>query len=440
MAAPFHMPEGKVNMKTDMQPLKEALEEMLGESMYQAVMSNPRDRERIAKAKVRPVMLKGELLFQETVYRGTQVFHGNYGKEEMVLRMLEYMEKDFRQCEIEGTKGRATALVSKKGRVTVKRKSYAKTGETAGNGEGTGSGAGNRNGMGVDFSHNRTKKYLLEEGKPVPFLVDLGVQTPEGKVVRARYDKFKQINRFLEFIEDILPTLPKGEKIRIIDFGCGKSYLTFAIYYYMRELKGLDVEITGLDLKADVIEKCSRLAEVYGYDGLRFRQGDIGTYSGETDRVDMVVTLHACDTATDYALAKAVGWGAKVILSVPCCQHEVNRQMRAEVLEPVFKYGLLKERAAALVTDAIRANLLEECGYDVQILEFIDMEHTPKNLLIRGVRKDWKILRRGREEMPGEGIPETEYGESVKKAPVDALAEFLHVDMTLQKLLENKRI
>ena len=185
------MPEGKVNMKTDMQPLKEALEEMLGESMYQAVMSNPRDRERIAKAKVR-------------------------------------------QCEIEGTKGRATALVSKKGRVTVKRKSYAKTGETAGNGEGTGSGAGNRNGMGVDFSHNRTKKYLLEEGKPVPFLVDLGVQTPEGKVVRARYDKFKQINRFLEFIEDILPTLPKGEKIRIIDFGCGKSYLTFAIYYLQR--------------------------------------------------------------------------------------------------------------------------------------------------------------------------------------------------------------
>ena len=170
MAAPFHMPEGKVNMKTDMQPLKEALEEMLGESMYQAVMSNPRDRERIAKAKVRPVMLKGELLFQETVYRGTQVFHGNYGKEEMVLRMLEYMEKDFRQCEIEGTKGRATALVSKKGRVTVKRKSYAKTGETAGNGEGTGSGAGNRNGMGVDFSHNRTKKYLLEEGKRVPSL------------------------------------------------------------------------------------------------------------------------------------------------------------------------------------------------------------------------------------------------------------------------------
>ncbi len=423
-------------MKTDMQPLKEVLEDMLGENLYQAVMSNPRDREKIVKAKVRPVMVKGELVFQETAYRGTQVFHGNYGKGEMVLRMLEYMEKDFRQCEIEGTKGRATALVSKKGRVTVKRKRYAQDGKTGG----TGNGAGGKNGMGADFSHNRTKKYLLEEGKQVPFLLDLGVQTPDGKVVRARYDKFKQINRFLEFIEDILPTLPKGEKIRVIDFGCGKSYLTFAIYYYMRELKGIDAEITGLDLKADVIEKCSRLAEAYGYAGLHFQQGDIGTYSGETDRVDMVVTLHACDTATDYALAKAVDWGAKVILSVPCCQHEVNRQMKSEVLEPLLKYGLLKERAAALVTDAIRANLLEECGYDVQILEFIDMEHTPKNILIRGVRRERNKRRREREEMPGEGMQGAERGEYAGKAPVDALAEFLHVDMTLQKLLENKRI
>lgn len=423
MAAPFHMPEGKVNMKTDMQPLKEALEEMLGESMYQAVMSNPRDRERIAKAKVRPVMLKGELLFQETVYRGTQVFHGNYGKEEMVLRMLEYMEKDFRQCEIEGTKGRATALVSKKGRVTVKRKSYAKTGETAGNGEGTGSGAGNRNGMGVDFSHNRTKKYLLEEGKPVPFLVDLGVQTPEGKVVRARYDKFKQINRFLEFIEDILPTLPKGRTLHIIDFGCGKSYLTFAVYYFLKELRGLDIRITGLDLKRDVIRRCNGLAEKYGYEELHFLHGDISSYGDEegngepgSKKADMVITLHACDTATDYALAKAVEWGAEVILSVPCCQHEVNKQINCEELMPVLKYGLLKERVSALVTDAVRANVLEENGYEVQILEFIDMEHTPKNILIRAIKRGEKRAE--------------------EKMPVKGMTDFLHIETTLQKLLQ----
>ncbi len=392
-----------------MQQLKEVLEEMLGEGLYQAVMSNSRDRERIAKVKVRPVMVKGRLVFQETAYIGTQVFHRNCGKEEMVCRIMEYMEKDFRQCEIETVGGRATALVSKKGRVSVKRKKFGEN--------------GNRRDMergaeGFHLSHNRVKRYILEEDRPVPFLIDLGVQTKDGKIVRARYDKFKQINRFLEFIEDILPTLSKEDKIHILDFGCGKSYLTFAIYYYMKELQGLDVEITGLDLKADVIGKCNGLADKYGYGGLRFQQGDIGTYEGKAggeNRVDMVVTLHACDTATDHALAKAVDWGAKVILSVPCCQHEVNKQIRAEELKPLLKYGLLKERAAALVTDAIRANILEESGYDVQILEFIDMEHTPKNILIRAVRR--------------------ENGER-KETAVKEMAELLHVNTTLQKLMK----
>ncbi len=393
----------------DMQQLKEVLEEMLGEGLYQAVMSNSRDRERIAKVKVRPVMVKGRLVFQETAYIGTQVFHRNCGKEEMVCRIMEYMEKDFRQCEIETVGGRATALVSKKGRVSVKRKKFGEN--------------GNRRDMergaeGFHLSHNRVKRYILEEDRPVPFLIDLGVQTKDGKIIRARYDKFKQINRFLEFIEDILPTLSKEDKIHILDFGCGKSYLTFAIYYYMKELQGLDVEITGLDLKADVIGKCNGLADKYGYGGLRFQQGNIGTYEGKAggeNRVDMVVTLHACDTATDHALAKAVDWGAKVILSVPCCQHEVNKQIRAEELKPLLKYGLLKERAAALVTDAIRANILEESGYDVQILEFIDMEHTPKNILIRAVRR--------------------ENGER-KETAVKEMAELLHVNTTLQKLMK----
>ncbi len=211
------------------------------------------------------------------------------------------------------------------------------------------------------------------------------VMNEQGKIIHARYDKFGQINRFLEFIEDILPRLSRDREITILDFGCGKSYLTFAMYYYLRELKGYDVNIIGLDLKTDVIEKCNSLALRYGYEKLHFYHGDIADYEG-VSCVDMVVTLHACDTATDYALAKAVEWGAEVILSVPCCQHEVNKQIKNEMLEPVLRYGILKERMSALITDAVRADLLESKGYDTQILEFIDMEHTPKNLLIRAVR------------------------------------------------------
>ena len=243
--------------------------------------------------------------------------------------------------------------------------------------------------------------------------------TKEGKIVASRYDKFRQINRFLEFIEDILPDLPKDREITVLDFGCGKSYLTFAMYYFLRELRGINARIIGLDLKADVIESCRELAQSYGYDQLQFLRGDIAEYEG-VSAVDMVVTLHACDTATDYALAKAVGWGAKVILSVPCCQHELNRQINNEMLSPVLKYGILKERMSALLTDGIRAGLLEGRGYDTQLLEFIDMEHTPKNLLIRAVK---------REEKSGVGAQDPAQG-------LDAMIEELHVQPTLKKLLE----
>ena len=236
------------------------------------------------------------------------------------------------------------------------------------------------------LEHNRKKQYLLPEGTAVPFLVDLGVMTKEGTIVHSRYDKYRQINRFLEFIEDILPQLNKNKENVIIDFGCGKSYLTFAMYYYLKEVKGYPVRIIGLDLKEDVICHCSDLAVRYGYEKLSFTCGDIASYEG-VDHVDMVVTLHACDLATDYALEKAVGWGAKVILSVPCCQHELNKQIAASEFEPITDYGILKERFCALATDGIRAKILEEQGYDTQILEFIDMEHTPKNLLIRAIHR-----------------------------------------------------
>ena len=248
----------------------------------------------------------------------------------------------------------------------------------------------------------------------MPFLVDLGIQTADGKVMKSRCDKFRQINRYLEFIADIMPILPTDRPIRIIDFGCGKSYLTFALYYYMNILCKRDIRVVGLDLKEKVIEDCNQLAKRYGYQHLSFVAGDVSQYKTEK-QVDMVVTLHACDTATDYALEKAVKWGAGVILTVPCCQHEVNLQIQNEILQPLLKYGLLKERMSALITDGIRANLLEEQGYQVQVMEFIDMEHTPKNILIRAV-KDFRGKKR--------------------KTGIENTTEFLRVENTLQKLFK----
>ena len=313
---------------------------------------------------------KANLHFQIESFTKTQAFHENLSGEEAAEKILKYME-DFRQMQIETVHEDCTVLVSRKGKVTVKRRKRQTAAKKA------------------DLSHNRKKQYILEEGIPVPFLQDLGVMTADGKIVRSKTDKFRQINRFLEFIEDILPRLDSGRELTIIDFGCGKSYLTFAMYYYLHELKGYNIRITGLDLKKDVIEHCSRLGKKYGYEKLTFLEGDIADYDG-VNKADMVVTLHACDTATDYALAKAVGWKADVILSVPCCQHELNRQIKNESMAPVMDYGLLKERFAAIVTDGLRAKYLEREGYDAQILEFIDMEHTPKNILIRAVKKGKK--------------------------------------------------
>ena len=352
-----------------MEELREKLMLFLSDRLCQITVSGPREKDGIFKIKIRPLLLKGELVFQKTAYKGTQVFHENLSGEELLEELLHEMQGNFRQLAAESLDGSLTVLVSKKGKVTAKYKENQK----------------NAVKMRPELYHNRVKQYILKEGIPVPFLVDLGIQTREGAIVRAKYDKFKQINRYLEFVEDVLPVLKREGAIHIIDFGCGKSYLTFALYYYLHELQKLDVMITGLDLKTDVIHNCNRLAQSYGYDRLQFVQGDIKNFTG-ADQVDMVVTLHACDTATDYAIEKAVGWGAKVIFTVPCCQHEVNGQIQNKLLRPVLKYGLLKERLSAILTDAIRANLLEEAGYDTQVLEFIDMEHTPKNILIRAVR------------------------------------------------------
>lgn len=389
-----------------MEELKKLLEQVLSEDLRMMILSGAKTKESYLRVRIRPVNHRGALAFQAAAWDGKKEFHTNYGKEEMKDAIVRWMEQDYRQLQAETVAETASVLVSKKGKITVKRKRRQELAPRA------------------QLEHNRTKQYLLPEGEPVPFLVKLGVMTPEGKVVRAKYDKFRQINRFLEFIEDICPVLSRNREISMIDFGCGKSYLTFAMYYYLHEKKGFDLRITGLDLKEDVIAHCNALAQEFGYEKLTFLHGDIADYEG-TDQVDLVVTLHACDTATDYALAKAVAWNAKAILSVPCCQHELNRQMKNEVLEPVLKYGLLKERMAALITDGLRASMLEQAGYRVQVLEFIDMEHTPKNILIRAVREKEKVQYEHRAE-----------NADAERAALQFCMGFLQVNPTLQTLLD----
>lgn len=382
-----------------MKEIQDLFRQTLNRELIQMTLSGTVDPVRAEKVKVRPVMIRDELLFQETLYRGTQVFHANFGRSEMAVRLEDYMGSLFRQVQISSDLLEATALVSRKGKVTIRRKQKQSARE--------------QDKPARDLSHDRSRQYILKEGEPVDFLVGLGVQTPDGRIVKAKYSKFRQINRYLEFIEDILSRLPRERTIHIIDFGCGKSYLTFAMYYYLHTLQGRDILVTGLDLKEDVIKNCNALAQKLGYDRLHFEQGDINSYQG-ADKVDMVVSLHACDKATDYALEKAVKWGAEVILAVPCCQHELNGQIQCDMLQPILKYGVIRERMAALITDALRADLLEQQGYDTQILEFIDMDHTPKNLMIRAVK--------------GKGMrPRT--------ASIDKVTEFLQVNPALKELL-----
>lgn len=357
-----------------MSDLQSLFTDCLNETLIRVILSNPSSKDGVIKICARPMLKNKSLLFQIEEYTKTQVFHKNLTAGDAGSYLTGKLSSDtssqtasFKNALVETKSFTANVLVSKKGTITIKKKMNTSAKQPK-----------------ISLSHNRKKKYILEEGIPVPFLIDLGVMTQNGNIVNAHYDKFRQINRFLEYIEDILPSLPTGRELRILDFGCGKSYLTFAIYYYLKVLKGYPVRITGLDLKKDVIRHCNELAVKYGYDKLEFLCGDIAYYDG-CSQVDMVVTLHACDTATDYALAKAVGWGAKVILSVPCCQHELNKQMKNDLLSPVLHYGILKERMAALMTDGLRAQILEANGYRTQILEFIDMAHTPKNLLIRAV-------------------------------------------------------
>lgn len=350
--------------------LQEQINQLLSsQTFYQAIISSPMKKgEDIAKkVTVRPIQLKEGLVYQFEYFYDKKVLHKNINVNEVSELIMKLMTEKYKQSLVKADGLQLHVLANKQGKVTVKRKGNTEEVKP------------------VILEHNRTKKRIFEEGKPVAFLVELGIMTSEGKIHAKKQDKFRQINRFIEMVDDVVAYLPREKQLKIIDFGCGKSYLTFALYHYLAIEHHYDVDIIGLDLKADVIEFCNELANKLKYDHLRFLVGDIADYN-DVAEADMIVTLHACDTATDAAIGKAVQWGASVIMSVPCCQHELFPQLQQPTLSTIFDQGLLKERFASLATDGMRGQLLEVLGYKVQMLEFIDPEHTPKNLLIRAVK------------------------------------------------------
>ncbi len=319
------------------------------------------------KATIKKVMIKNELKYQFEYIYDRNVEHKNLNKIDSINEIDNLLKTYFKQALINTLESDYHILVSKSGVAKINKKAATKKFE--------------------EISHNRKKNYILNEGEVTSFLVELGIMTAAGKVINSKYDKFKQINRYLELVSDCIPYLDKNKTIRIIDFGCGKAYLTFALYDFLVLKMGYNVEIVGLDLKENVIKFCSNLAKKLNYDDLRFVQGDIKGFN-EFENVDMVISLHACNTATDDALATAVNWGAKVILAVPCCQHELLKKIKNKKMVPLLKYGIIKEKISSLLTDSLRANVLEIMGYRTQVLEFIDMEHTPKNIMIRAFFED----------------------------------------------------
>ena len=353
-----------------MQNISELIKKAINEeTIIKATFSGIRNKSEktFNKVTIKKVIIKDEEKHQFEYFYDKNVEHKNFNNDETMTEMSNLIETYFKQAVINTIESDYQILVSKKGVAKIHKKPATRKFE--------------------EPTHNKKKKYILNEGELTPFLIELGIMTAQGKIVNAKYDKFKQINRYLELVSDCIPYLDKNKTIRIIDFGCGKAYLTFALYDYLVLKMGYNVEIVGLDLKENVISFCSDLAKKLKFDDLRFEQGDIKGFDQFSD-VDMVISLHACNTATDEALAKAVNWGAKVILAVPCCQHEFLKKIKNEKMIPMMKYGIIKEKLASLLTDSVRANVLEIMGYRTQVLEFIDMEHTPKNVMIRAFFED----------------------------------------------------
>ena len=387
-----------------MEDLKKAIDEMLNDDILKIVISNKMNKElKYNKISISIKEKNGSEYYQVEKFTEKQVFHENLNKEELSEKLFEYTAGNFKQVSAWSKDANYDLKISKKGKVHLGRKKA------------------DNSKLAVNKSHNKEKNYILKEGMIIEPLIDLGVFTKEGKVVNSKYDKYKQINRFVEIIDD---EIKKNDykQLTILDFGCGKSYLTFVLYYYFVEIKKIDVKMIGLDLKEDVIKKCNDIAKRYKYDNLHFELGDINGFK-YNNKVDMVITLHACDTATDYALYNAIKWNAKMIFSVPCCQHELNAQMKSDDFSILTKYGIVQERIAALMTDSIRANLLECAGYKTQLLEFIDIAHSPKNILIRASK--YKISDEKKQK-------------SLKE--VDNLINEFNFKPTLYNLLKNEDI
>ena len=351
-----------------MEELKRTLEEVFKNEIIKIVISNKvKKDEKYNKIDINLKENNKNKFYQIEKFTDKQVFHENIKINEISDKVGELIFGNYKQMTAWSNNEIFDLKISKKGKIFLgKKKNY--------------------NSKIVAKGHNKEKNYILKEGMIIEPLIDLGVFTKEGKVVNSKYDKYKQINRFIEIIDDEIKK-NNYKELTILDFGCGKSYLTFVLYYYFVKIKNINVKMIGLDLKEDVIKKCNDIAKRYNYENLHFELGDINGFK-YNNKVDMVITLHACDTATDYALYNAIKWNSKMIFSVPCCQHEFNSQMKANELSILTKYGIVQERVAALMTDSVRANLLECMGYKTQLLEFIDIAHSPKNILIRASKNN----------------------------------------------------
>ncbi len=351
-----------------MELIKVIEENVANTGIIYAVFATPLNKaeNKYKKITIKPISSEDKIIYQLEKFTDKQAFHENIESNAITERIMD-LANLYKNANIFTVDADYQLLVSKKGNMRIVKLAPTKT-------------------MSVG-SHNKAKNYIIPENTPCDFLIELGVMNKDGKVLAKKYDKFKQINRFLEIVDDAVGKVDLKNDYKIIDFGCGKAYLTFALYHYFYKIKKLNVQIVGLDLKTEVIDFCNDAAKKLNYSQLRFENGDIKDYNTNLD-IDMVVTLHACDNATDAALVKAIKWNTDIILSVPCCQHEFFNKIENDNLEPMLKHGLIKERLSSLITDSLRSLFLETKGYKVQLVEFVDMEHTPKNILIRAVKSD----------------------------------------------------
>ena len=364
-------------MKIDKEKVFELLKENFeNKNITKCIFSNMKGDYEYTKIIIKPLIIKNNFVYQFEQFKNNKAYHSNLTIEESIQKLSIIIE-NFYQYVVFTTEADIQIIRGKK---DFNMKSTCNQKEIC------------------SLEHNKVKKYILEEGTPIPFLIRLGIMGEDGKVFKKSYDKFRQINKYLEFIDETIKEL-KNKKyidthIKAVDFGCVKSYLTFALHYYLKNIQNMTFEVIGLDLKKDVIEHCNQIAKDLNMENIEFLTGDIKDFN-KLKNVDLIFSLHACNNATDYSLLKGLELDAKAILAVPCCQHEFNQKMsqnkKSEFFafeNPIGKHGILLEKFASLATDALRAQALELCGYKTQVMEFIDMEHTPKNILIRGIKEN----------------------------------------------------